>query len=596
MPVLSPFSVDRVARCRRKSAAALLLSAALSATAACSETPLGWGVVDGSGSTLSTSGAIDLDRPSAAGDYLAGRFALDEGDLRTAASSFERALAADPDNVELRRQIFLLKLASGDVEGAMAGAQELGAIDPDADEVHLLFALREVKRGDYPQARQRLGKVSKRGVTGLAAPLLDAWMMFGAGDTRGALAKLRQGNADDGLAQLRLYHEAMMLALSGQNGEAARVMRREVSGDAPAPLRFVQAMAAIDVAAGRQPDALELLRRQVAMGDEYGTLAEMLRSAEAGHLPPLPVNGPAAGIADALLGIAEALSQQRAAPQGLLFARLAAYLEPGRGDAWMLIGRIEQGQGNPAEAIRAYDTVPADSPFAWEARLARAEALSAAERDDEAVAVLRDLAARRPERTDALRELGDLYRRKEQFPQAEAAYGEAIARLPQVEPDDWRLFYARGIALERTGRWPDAEASLSRALELAPEQPLVLNYLGYSWVDKGENLDQAKAMLHRAVELRPQDGFIVDSLGWAYFRIGEYDNAVTQLERAVELEPGDPVINDHLGDAYWRVGREREARFQWQRALTLKPEADSVAQIESKLQRGLPAAPAPRRG
>ncbi len=202
----------------------------------------------------------------------------------------------------------------------------------------------------------------------------------------------------------------------------------------------------------------------------------------------------------------------------------------------------------------------------------------------------------RPQRTDALRELGDLFRRKERFPEAEKAYGDAIARLPKVEPDDWRLFYARGIALERMGRWPDSEASLAKALELAPDQPLVLNYLGYSWVDQGQNLDRAKAMLHRAVELRPQDGFIVDSLGWAYFRIGEFDNAVTQLERAVELEPGDPVINDHLGDAYWRVGRLREARFQWQRALTLKPEADVVAQIEGKLERGLPATSTAKRG
>ena len=595
MPFASPPGSDQPHPQRRSVASALLLSASL--LGACAGTPLGsGGVVDGSGSVLASSSSIDLDRPSAAGDYLAGRFALDQGDLRTAADSFERALAADPDNIELRRQIFLLNLASGDMDGAMRGAEELAAIDPDADEVDLVFALREAERGEYAKAQESLARISSRGVAGLAAPLLGAWMQFGDGQVDKGLRELRAGSSDDGLDLLRRYHESMMLALSGHDGEALQVMSRVVNGDEPAPLRFVQATAALKARLGDTAGAIELLRQQAALVGDDGTVAELLAAAQAGHLPELPVTGASAGMADALIGVAEALSQQRAGPQGLLYARLAAYLQPDRGDVWLLIGRIEQSQGNAEEATRAYDKVPAGSPFAWEAKLARADALATAERTDEAVALLRQMADERPQRTDALRELGDQFRRKERFPEAEKAYGDAIARLPQVEPDDWRLFYARGIALERMGRWPDAEASLTRALELAPDQPLVLNYLGYSWVDQGQNLDRAKAMLHRAVELRPQDGFIVDSLGWAYFRIGEFDNAVTQLERAVELEPGDPVINDHLGDAYWRVGRLREARFQWQRALTLKPEADVIAQIEGKLARGLPATASARRG
>ena len=595
MPLSSPPGRHAPRFGRRAFASVLLATTAL--LVACAGSPSGgWGVVDGSGSVIDSSSSIDLDRPSAAGDYLAGRFALDQGDLRVAADSFERALQADPDNVELRRQIFLLNLASGDIDAALRGAEELSAIDPDADEVDLLFALRNVERGQYAEARKSLARISPRGVAGLAAPLLDAWMLFGDGQTEKGLRQLRAGSRDDGLELLLRYHESMMLALTGHDDEAMRLMTRIVQGDAPAPFRFVQATAALKARVGDKPGAVEVLRQQVAAGADDGTVAELLAAAEAGQMPTLPVDGPAAGMGDALIGVAEALSQQRAGPQGLLYARLAAYLQPDRGDVWLLIGRIEQSQGSETEALRAYDKVPAASPFAWEAKLARAEALDAADRDDEAVALLRAMSDERPQRTDALRELGDLYRREEKFPEAEAAYGQAIARLPELDADDWRLFYARGIALERMGRWSDAEGSLSRALELAPDQPLVLNYLGYSWVDQGQNLDRAKQMLHRAVELRPQDGFIVDSLGWAYFRMGEFDEAVTQLERAVELEPGDPVINDHLGDAYWRVGREREARFQWQRALTLKPEADVVAQIESKLERGLPAAANAKRG
>jgi Flp pilus assembly protein TadD len=207
------------------------------------------------------------------------------------------------------------------------------------------------------------------------------------------------------------------------------------------------------------------------------------------------------------------------------------------------------------------------------------------------VALLEEMALREPERPDPLVTMGDLLRGEDRFAEAEAAYTRALERLPVIEQRHWRLLYARGIAYERTKRWPQAESDLVKALELEPEQPFVLNYLGYSWVDQGLNLDRAKAMLHRAVELRPEDGFIVDSLGWAYYRLGDLDKAVTYLERAVELEPGDPVINDHLGDAYWRVGRQREARFQWRRALTFEPEADLVPTIQAKLANGLADVP-----
>ena len=212
------------------------------------------------------------------------------------------------------------------------------------------------------------------------------------------------------------------------------------------------------------------------------------------------------------------------------------------------------------------------------------------ERADEAFALLEGVAAREPERIDAFVQLGDLLRHDERYDEAEAAYSRAIARLGKPKREHWTLLYARGIAYERTKRWPEAEADFLKALELEPEQPFVLNYLGYSWVDQGLHLDRAKNMLNRAVELRPDDGFIVDSLGWVHYRLGDYDAAVDSLERAVELEPADPVINDHLGDAYWRVGRQREARYQWQRVLTLEPDEEVTAEVEQKLRSGLPAA------
>jgi Flp pilus assembly protein TadD len=246
------------------------------------------------------------------------------------------------------------------------------------------------------------------------------------------------------------------------------------------------------------------------------------------------------------------------------------------------------GQNNPDLAIDVLRAVPADSPWHWEAQLATADALVAAGKRDEAMRQLTEMAAARPERIDALVKLGDLARRSDDYATAERAYDEAIGRVgPAVSP--WRLYYARGVARERLGNWDAAALDLQEALRLEPDQPQVLNYLGYSWVDRGENLETALGMLQKAVELRPRDGFIIDSLGWAYFKVGRYEDAVTWLERAIEAEPGDPVINDHLGDAYWKTGRTREARFQWQRALSLNPEEAVVRVLQEKLANGLPS-------
>ena len=207
--------------------------------------------------------------------------------------------------------------------------------------------------------------------------------------------------------------------------------------------------------------------------------------------------------------------------------------------------------------------------------------------------LLEQMAQEAPERSDALIAMGDLLRGKDRFAEAESAYTRAIHGCP-VEPQRLAPVLCPRHHLRADQALAPGRSRSAQAFDLEPDQPFVLNYLGYSWVDQGLNLDRAKAMLHRAVELRPDDGFIVDSLGWAYYRLGESDKAVTYLERAVELEPGDPVLNDHLGDVYWRVGRQREARFQWQRALTFKPEPDAVAAIQAKLANGLgPRPPGP---
>ncbi len=231
--------------------------------------------------------------------------------------------------------------------------------------------------------------------------------------------------------------------------------------------------------------------------------------------------------------------------------------------------------------------MPRDDPYFHAAELGRAQALRESGRTDAAIEVLTQLAKSHGDLAVVHVTLGDLYRSLERYAEASEAYDRAIALLDTPDPSQWSLYFSRGITREREGRWPEAEADFRHALELQPDQPQVLNYLGYSFVEKGENMDEALDMIERAVAARPDSGYIVDSLAWAYYKLGRYDEAISPMEQAVELEPVDAIVNDHLGDVLWAVGRKLEARFQWQRALSFDPDPADADRIRRKLKVGL---------
>lgn len=519
--------------------------------------------------------------------YLSGRFALESGDIPMAADQFARAVQVAPGNEELHRQLFTLRLANGDYEDAIIVAESLDAFDYVPDEALLLLAFDALKKGELETSRNHLEAASAQGLSGLAIPLVSSWLTYAEGDVEAALAQLEDDSESDGLGLVRNYHAASMRALNGDIEAAREQLRNIAPEDEPVPTRLMLQRAAIDAQADRDA-ALAFLAAQAAVdnGNIVRAIVEKRLDAD-GTLPAPPIGSVPEGMADVLMSLGRAVSDQRAIAQAMLFGRLAAFLAPEQGDVWVFLGELAVDDERPASALASLDQVDPQSPFAYESELVRATALRELERYEEATQVLEALADQRPERTDALVALGNLHSSNLDYADAAKVLERAVDRLETIENYHWRLFYSRGIAYERTKRWALAEPDFKKALELYPEQPFVLNYLGYSWVDQGMNLDEAKGMLRRAVELRPEDGFIVDSLGWAHYRLGEYEDAVTELERAIELEPGDPVINDHLGDAYWKVGREREARYQWERALIFEPEDDVVAAIEIKLRDGL---------
>jgi Flp pilus assembly protein TadD len=295
-----------------------------------------------------------------------------------------------------------------------------------------------------------------------------------------------------------------------------------------------------------------------------------------------------AGAAEALYGLGSSIGRRGGEDLALIYLQLALYLEPTHQMALLSLADLYEALKKPDLAIKIYDRVPPSSPLHRNAEIQIASDLDTLERTDEAKKRLEQLIAEHPKDNEAILALANIMRGRKQFSECGDVYSKALANIATPEKANWVIFYFRGICYERSKQWPLAEADLKKALELSPDQPLVLNYLGYSWIDQGVNLDEGMNMIRRAVEQRPDDGYIVDSLGWANFRIGNYDEAVKDLERAVELKPDDSTINDHLGDAYWRVGRVLEARFQWSHAKDLKPEPEDLPKIEAKLKSGLP--------
>ncbi len=296
-------------------------------------------------------------------------------------------------------------------------------------------------------------------------------------------------------------------------------------------------------------------------------------------------------MAEVFFNLSGTLAQGRSTDIALIYGRFALRLRPDFPLAQVLLGGLLESLDRKNEALVLYDAVSPSSPLYWSARLRKAETLDELNRTDEAIAQLKQMASERSDQYEPLTRLGDMLRAKKRYNEAASSYSRAVERIGELTKKHWSLLYARGIAYERSKQWPKAEADFLRALKLSPEQPFVLNYLGYSWVDQGLHLDRARGMIERAVRLRPNDGYIVDSLGWVLYRLRDFEGAARRLERAVILRPDDPTINDHLGDAYWRVGRFLEARFQWRRALSLEPEKKDIPNIEKKLQRGLVDAP-----
>ena len=521
------------------------------------------------------------------GSYLAGRFAQDEQDYGAAADYFLLALSGDPQNPDLLEDAIKALVGAGRVEEARAIAARLIEVEPTAAGAHIVLGLGELKRGEYDAAEARLAGVEPQGLNGFVIPLVRAWVAAGQDKPDRALEVLSPVGQQQGFEAVYQLNVGLINEAAGRSGPAGEAFTKALTSADTPPFRLVQIAGGFYERTGQADKANDLYRDFAADNQGSSLLEPILERIAAGQPAEPVIANPAEGVAESLFNLASALNQERLYEAALLYTRLALDMRPDFPVAQILLGDVMVGQGHFGEATEAYGGVQPGSPFYWAARLRIANTLGEQEKIDEAAAEFTRLAAERPERSDALIELGNLMRSHERFSEAVRAYDQALERIGKPDRRHWTLLYYRGVALQRSDQWPRAEADFLDALALEPDQPHVLNYLAYTWVERGENYDRALEMLRKAVSLRPEDGYIVDSLGWVYYRLARYEEAVGELERAIELRPNDPVINDHLGDAYWRVGRQMEARFQWRRALSLKPEAELTRTINDKLARGL---------
>ncbi|TDT75543.1 tetratricopeptide repeat protein [Litoreibacter halocynthiae] len=535
---------------------------------------------------VSSAPAIAVEH-GLAGPYLAARQATISFDYGEAARYYRRAVAAEPHNLLLKESAIIAMIGQGDISGATEIALEHEEAGGRNQIVDLVLDTVAVANGDFDRASEESPETT--GLAPLLGGLTRAWALLGQGkmsDATDAFAKVAE---TEDFASFSHYHNALALASVGDFEGADNILSGKEFGPLVLSPRGIEAHAQILAQLERRSDAIELLNVTTANGfsAELESLKERLKADEVVNYDF--VSNASEGIAEVYFNLSAVLDGRAAPEHVLLYVRMAQHIRPDHAPAVLMAAEILEGMGQFDLATEAYASLDTSSPAYVLAEIGRANALYSDDRKDAAVEVLTALSKSHGDIAMVHSTLGDILSRTEQNEGSVAAYSRALDLNGIGNRSNWRIMYARGIVKERMGDLVGMERDFRTALELSPNQPDILNYLGYSLVEQRIKLDEALQMIQTAVKESPDSGYITDSLGWIFYRLGRFEEAVAPMERAVELLPVDPIVNDHLGDVYWKVGREREAEFQWKRALSFKPEEAEAERIREKLSRGLTA-------
>jgi tetratricopeptide (TPR) repeat protein len=520
-----------------------------------------------------------------AGAYLAARTAIMDYDFALSAAYLDRALIDDPQNPVLLEEALRAHFALADIDHAFALADRMIAIGIDSQTANFIAMVHAAKSTDWQRIFALLEQ--GQGVGPLVDGLAQAWSFVGRGRMTRAVQSFDEVIDSPGLRAFGLYHKALALASVGDFEGADAILSLPPEQGMQPTRRAALARAEILSQLGRKDEAIALLQNFAGWTSDPVFLDKIARLDSGEALRFDFVSSPVQGMAEVFFSVAAAIEGDADNDYTLLYSRAAEALDPAHSEAIILSASLLEALGRYDEATETYAKRSKDDPVYFKAELGRAAALDSAGRTDTAIEVLNALIRNSGELPDALATLGDMLRRGNDWANANAAYTRALAAYGPNDPMRWIILYTRGITSERMGNWADAEADFRAALVLQPDHPSILNYLGYSLVERREKLDEALGMIERAVAGQPDSGAIVDSLAWVLYRLGRYDEAIVHMVRAAELEPLDPIVSDHLGDVLWAVGREAEARFQWQRALSFGPEEKDAIRIRAKLAKGL---------
>ena len=520
------------------------------------------------------------------GRYLSAKFAASAGDVKGAAAYYAETLKEDPENTDLLVSAFMYAAEAGDIEQAIALTDRVIAKDSQNRPARLIRQSGAFMRKDYTAVAKDADPSSQGAFSLLTNNVVSAWAIAGSGEIDGALTMLDGLMTQRGVDGLRLMHKALILEYAARDQDADAAYRQALAVMGMGP-RISDAYGRFLARKGRFEEATTLYSRVLMENPGHPVAIQALRDIEAKRSFQPLVTSPAEGVAEALFGIAASLNDRRSVEVAILYLNITLYLRPNFDLARVLLASHYERMDNYGMANTFYQRIPNASPYYAMTQIQAAINDGRLGEHDAGVAKLRALVQRGSQDPDAWNALGDLLRSSNRFAEAVGAYDKAISGLKDDDRRLVQIYYSRGVSLERANRWADAERDLRQALKLNPERADVLNYLGYSFVDKGINLEEAVSMLEKARALRPLDGMIANSVGWAYYKLARFQEAARTLEEAVQLAPGASDINDHLGDAYWRIGRKIDARFQWQHALQLDPDTDQKAVIERKLQYGL---------
>jgi len=543
---------------------------------------------------LQANGATDPRKPQAnpfalsrslSGNYLAALSATSQRDAAAASVYFKEVLRRDPRNLELLERTFLAALTSGDMQDAFSYADQLLKRDKANGLAHLALGIKAMKANQFGQARNELSKSGNNRQRDLTAVLLNAWTLVGSNEPKRALETLDRLK-DERFAGFRDYHSALIADVAKIAPEAERRMKSAYESEKNT-LRVVDAYGRFLSRRGKNAEARSVYEAFDPNLSRHPLVTAALEELTAGKTLAAPIKTAVQGAAEVLYGLGSTGSGQGDELAAMIYLQMSLFLDPENPLAIISLAGLYENIKQGEAAITLYRSMPETSPLRANADVQIGLVLDSLGQSEEAIKHLTAISTARPQDIDALNALGNIQRARKEFAEAVTTYSKIIASSPNNDRALWPVYYFRAISYERQKIWPKAEADFLKALELYPNQPLVLNYLGYSWADQGVNLDDAFRMLQKAVELRPTDGYIVDSLGWAHYRFGRYEEATKDIEKAVQLKPADPTINDHLGDIYWKTDRKLEAQFQWNHARDLGPEPEDLPKILEKIERGL---------